>query len=129
MIGHFRKRGSVDNVPKKGNQAYLDHRDTRKLLRPVTENRKRSLSEVTAMFHQKSLSFFLNELFTELCTSRDILEKIARNVSKFINRKADYLGVEVFGTKLSTTTKIKSSLLMSVEWISVLIFEYLFGGR
>ena len=51
VIDRFQKRGSVENIPRKGKQAKLDNRDTRKLLRSVKENRK-SLSDVTALLNQ-----------------------------------------------------------------------------
>ena len=38
--------------PRKEEQPNLDDRETRKLLRSVQENRKRSLSDVTALFNQ-----------------------------------------------------------------------------
>ena len=56
VIDHFRKRGNVENIPRKGKQSKLDDRDVRKLLRSVKENRKRSLADVTALFNENRVS-------------------------------------------------------------------------
>ena len=74
---------------------------------------------------------FLNELFRELCTSRDILGGLYENVSESLKliAKPDFPDLEVTVTKLSTTTGIESSLLMSVKRTSAPKVEYLFGGR
>ena len=74
---------------------------------------------------------FLNELFRELCRSRDILGALYGNVSEFVKLivKPDFPCVGITDTILSTTTGIESYLLMGVKWTSTPIVEYLFGGR
>ena len=63
---------------------------------------------------------FLNELFKELCTSMDIFGRLYGNVFGFVKLivTPDFSGVEVTGTKLSTTTGVDSSLLMNVKYTS-----------
>ena len=94
VIGRFRKRGSVDNVPWKGKQANLDDRDTRKLLRSVIEKEVcwisllcfiRVLSAVSKRTVQKIL--YKQGYFRIYCNKRFRIREV--------NRKTDYPGVEV----------------------------------
>lgn len=52
IIDRYRKRGNVENIRRKGKHAKLSDRDSRKLLRLVKENRKRKLSDITALFNE-----------------------------------------------------------------------------
>lgn len=53
VISRYRERGNVENIRRTGAQAKLKARDTRGLLRIVKENRKRVLSDVTALFNER----------------------------------------------------------------------------
>ena len=52
MIDIFWKRGNVENIQRKVAPAKLSRRDSRPILRTVKVNRKRSLSDITALFNQ-----------------------------------------------------------------------------
>ena len=67
----------MENIPRKRKQPNLEDRDTRKLLRSVKENRKRSLSDVTVLLNQ----------------NREVVKLIV---------KPDFPCVEVTDTKLFT---------------------------
>lgn len=56
IIDRYRKRGSVENNRRKGKHATVSDRDSRKLLRLVKENRKRKLSDITALFNENRYS-------------------------------------------------------------------------
>ena len=51
VIRRCRERGNVENNPRRGTHAKLNTRDTRRLLRIVKQNRKRVLSDNTALFN------------------------------------------------------------------------------
>ena len=77
VVDCSRNQGSVENIPRKRKQPNLEDRDTRKLLRSVKENRKRSLSDVTVLLNQ----------------NREVVKLIV---------KPDFPCVEVTDTKLFT---------------------------
>ena len=52
----YKKLCSLVRTVYKSSESKLDNRDTRKLLRSVKENRKRSLSGVTDLFNQNRVS-------------------------------------------------------------------------
>ena len=130
VIDRFRKRGSMENIQRKaakiGRQRYT---------KTFALGKRKQKKEVCRMPLLCLIKIgnrpFLNELFRELCTCRNILGGLYRNVSVFVKLigNPDFPGEEVTDRKLSTTTGLESSLLMSVKWTSVPIVEYLFGGR
>ena len=98
VIDRFRKRGRVDNIPRKGKQPKFDDRDTRQCMKKKTEREvwRMSLLCLIEIGNQP----FLNELFRELCTSRNILGELYGNISEFekLIVKPDFPGVEITGT-------------------------------
>ena len=52
VIKRFRRRGTVENIQRLGAPSKLSRRDTREILRSVKINRKRGLSDITAIFNK-----------------------------------------------------------------------------
>ena len=52
VIKRFRRRGTVENIQRLGAPSKLSRRDTREILRSVKINRKRRLSDITAIFNK-----------------------------------------------------------------------------
>lgn len=134
IIDRYRKRGSVDNNRRKGKHAKLSDRDSRKLLRLVKENRKRKLSDITALYNENRDSFVskrtvLRSLRTS--TSKDILDELFGSAFEFEKRteKLGFRGVEETDLKLFTITGTELYSVMNVKWMLEVITVYLSGER
>ena len=108
VIKRYRERGSVVNIPRRGAHSKLKARDTRGLLRIVKRNRKRGLTDITALFNENrgenvtvSKRTIQRTLYKEGYFRRVVRKRIR---IREVNRK---YGVEEIGTRQLMLTGIE----------------------
>lgn len=84
MDDRYPKRGSVENIPRKGKQAKLSDRDSRSLLRLVKENRKRKLSDITALFNKNRNSTISKRTVQQNLFKQGYFRWVFESASEFV---------------------------------------------
>ena len=80
----FVKLCSLVRTVYKSSKPKLDNRDTRNLLRSVKENRKRSLSCVTALFNQNMVSVVSKRTVQSTLYKQEYFRRIVRKRIGFV---------------------------------------------
>lgn len=89
VVDRFRKRGSLQNKPRKGAPSKLDGRDIRTLLRLVKNNRGKSLSEITAIFNENRPSIVSKRTIQRILYCNNFHRRIVKKRIQIreVNRK------------------------------------------
>lgn len=131
IIDRYRKRGSVENNRRKGKHAKLSDRDSRKLLRLVKENRKRTLSDITALFNENRGSIVSKRTVQRSLYKQGYFRRVVRKRIRIreanIKARLSWCRGNIFKTVDNYWNRVYS--VMNVKWMLEVITVYLSGER